>query len=73
MRNKERIAGIFLFSLSALVLLSLFNFDPSEQIPNRANEVQHGMGIIGFWLSYFLIKITIGYASYVFPLLMMIC
>lgn len=68
--RKELITGFLLTSLGILVLISLFYFNPAEPIPTQANEVTHRMGLVGFWISYYLIIKTIGYASFIFPLLM---
>jgi len=69
MEKQEKIAGILLISLGILILLSLIHFNPKEPIPGQANKVSHSMGFVGFWISFFLIKKTIGYAAYIFPIL----
>ena len=69
MKKQEKIAGILLISLGILILLSLIHFNPEEPIPGQANKVSHRMGFVGFWISFFLIKKTIGYAAYIFPIL----
>lgn len=71
--KKEKIAGILLITLSIMILLSLFYYNPGETIPSRANDVLHKMGVAGFYISYFLIRKTLGYFSYVFPILMLMC
>ncbi len=70
--RKELITGFLLISLGFLVIISLFYFNPAEPIPTQANEVTHRMGLVGFWISYYLIIKTIGYAAFIFPLLMII-
>ncbi len=68
--KKQKIASVLLITLGALVFLSLIYFNRNEPIPVRANAVQHRMGFVGFWMAHFLIRKTIGYAAFVFPLLM---
>ncbi|MBD3291211.1 DNA translocase FtsK, partial [candidate division KSB1 bacterium] len=70
--RKQTTTGLLLISLGFLVLISLFYFNPAEPIPTQANEVTHRMGLVGFWISYFLIIKTIGYAAFIFPVLMVI-
>ena len=72
MNKQERITGILLISLWILVLLSLAYFNPQEATPDQQIEVQHNMGIVGFWVSHFLIRKTIGYAAYIFPALIIV-
>ncbi|MBN2012339.1 DNA translocase FtsK [candidate division KSB1 bacterium] len=72
MEKQVRITGIFLVSLGILVFLSLLFFNPQETSPNTQNQVQHDMGIVGFYVSNILIRHTIGYAAFIFPMLILV-
>lgn len=68
--KRKEIAGILLILLSLFVLLSLISYDPSEEptiSPNVA--ITNRTGIVGVYVSHALVKMTIGYASFIFPLL----
>ena len=69
-KKKKQIVGILLIALSFMILLSLFYYNPGENVPDKFNEVLHKMGIAGFYISYFLIRKTLGYFSYVFPIVL---
>jgi len=68
--RRNEIAGILLILLSLFVLLSLISYNPSEE-PTISPQVSitNRTGIIGVYVSHFLVKMTIGYISYIFPIL----
>ena len=68
--RRNELAGVLLILLSLFVLLSLISYNPSEE-PTVSPQVSltNKTGIIGVYVSHFLIKITIGYASYIFPII----
>ena len=68
--RKNEIAGILLILISLFVLLSLASYDPAEE-PTVSPQVAitNRTGIVGVYVSHALVKMTIGYASYIFPLL----
>ncbi len=71
LRQQEEIFGILLMTLALLVLISLVSYDPSEEPPGLGpSPVQNAMGIVGVYISYFLIKLFIGYSSVVIPFLL---
>ena len=57
--------------LAVLVLLSLFTYDPTEE-PGISNQavLKNFMGIFGVYVSHYLIKITIGWGAFAFPLIL---
>jgi len=71
-KKKIRIIGVLCISLGIFIFLSLFfyilNGPPGENI----EEKNHIMGFVGDQVSHFLFERTIGYACFIFPLLIMI-
>ncbi|MEE9167457.1 MAG: DNA translocase FtsK [Candidatus Neomarinimicrobiota bacterium] len=69
-KRRTEIVGILLIVLSLFVLLSLISYDPSEE-PTVSPQVaiSNKTGIVGVYVAHALVKMTIGYVSFVFPLL----
>ena len=71
-RQDEEIFGILLMTLGVLVLLSLITYDPSEEPSGlRLIAVKNAMGVVGVYISFYLIKMFIGYPAVVVPFLLM--
>jgi len=70
-RQQEEIFGILVMTLALLVLISLVSYDPSEE-PHGLKfiPVRNAMGVVGVYISYYLIKMFIGYSSIVLPFLL---
>ena len=69
-RRQEEILGILLMTLAVFVLISLVSYDPAEEPTGfKLIPAKNAMGIFGVYISYFLIKLFIGYASVVIPFL----
>ena len=71
-KKKRKIIGILLVSLAIFIFLSLAHFAPEDTHAMKVNELKHKMGYVGFWISNLLFKKTIGYASFAFPLLIIL-
>ncbi|MFQ5627971.1 MAG: DNA translocase FtsK 4TM domain-containing protein, partial [bacterium] len=70
LRQQEEIFGILLMTLALLVLISLVSYDPGEEPSGmRLIPVKNAMGVLGVYISYYLIKLFIGYSSIVIPFL----
>ncbi len=71
MKDKRiEITGILLIAVSVFVLISLMGYSPFEEPKISPNvQIQNPMGILGIYLSHFLIKIAIGYVSILLPVL----
>lgn len=72
-RHKDRrveVFAILLMALSILTLLSLVTYNPLEE-PTISEHmaIKNIMGIVGVYVSHYLIKFTLGYAALVFPIL----
>jgi len=72
-RKKDRrveVFAILLIARSILALLSLVTYNPLEE-PTISEHVaiKNFMGIVGIYVSHYLIKFTLGYAALVFPIL----
>lgn len=71
LRQQEEIFGILLMTLALLVLISLVSYDPGEEPSGmRIIPVKNAMGVLGVYISYYLIKLFIGYSSIVVPFLL---
>jgi len=72
-RRRQEILGILLIALGIFLFLSLISYDPLEEpsIPKDV-RIHNWMGILGVYVSHYLIKYTIGVASYVIPLLLIL-
>ena len=64
------VLGILIVMLSLLMFLGILSFHETDY-PNSgsAANVKNWLGLAGAYLSYYLFNFTIGYASYVFPLI----
>ncbi|MCK4903828.1 MAG: DNA translocase FtsK 4TM domain-containing protein, partial [Candidatus Marinimicrobia bacterium] len=71
MKDKRiEITGILLIAVSVFVLISLIGYSPFEEPKISPNvQIQNPMGILGIYLSHYLIKIAIGYVSILLPVL----
>lgn len=74
MSDRQReILGILLIAIGCIVFLSLISYHPGEEPTISKNVVIHNwMGILGIIVSNALIRFTIGYASLIFPFLVII-
>jgi len=71
MKDKRiEITGILLIAVSVFVLISLIGYSPYEepQISPTLN-IQNPMGILGVFVSHYLIKILFGYISVLIPIM----
>ncbi|MFZ5516763.1 MAG: DNA translocase FtsK 4TM domain-containing protein [Candidatus Zhuqueibacterota bacterium] len=71
-KKKFKAVGLLLISLGIFIFLSLYYFDPTDVEDVSVNNVKHAMGFIGFKVSAFLFRQTIGWASYIFPILIIL-
>ena len=70
MDRKREIIGILLILVSLFVLLSLMTYDAAEEptiSPNIA--ISNRAGIFGVYIGHFLIKMTVGYVSFILPII----
>ncbi len=75
-RLKEEIFGLSLIAGSVCLILSIASHQTAEQADNiwtlhKAGQLQNALGLIGAYLSYFLVSNTFGYAVVAFPALML--
>lgn len=71
MRNRTfEILGILLIIISVFILLSFLTYKPYEE-PTISPDVviENAMGILGVYVSFYLIKFTFGWAAFVLPVL----
>ena len=79
--KKKRIVGIFFILFSIFLLLSILSYDRRDNyfasnvnlfdsIFNPQKGLHNWMGSVGSYLSYILINFTIGYFSFVFPVIL---
>ena len=70
---KERrleILGILCMATSFLALISMVGYNPYEDPGISPNvKVENPMGILGVFISYFFIKFSFGYSSFLLPVL----
>ena len=52
--------------------LDLFGFGSNPELANKAATTHNWLGILGAYVSHFLIRSTIGYFSIIFPVIMFI-
>ena len=63
--KRLEILGILIITVSLLVLLSFFGYNPNEDPGISPNvKVENPMGILGVWISYLFIKLGFGYSSF---------
>jgi len=68
-KKKIRIIGILLVSLGIFIFLSLLFFIMNAAPEKMIEESNHTMGFVGGWISQTLFENTIGYACFIFPVL----
>ncbi|MBL7093435.1 DNA translocase FtsK 4TM domain-containing protein [candidate division KSB1 bacterium] len=68
-KKKIRIIGILLVSLGVFIFLSLLFFIMNPAPVEIIEVSNHTMGFVGGWISRALFENTIGYACFIFPLL----
>ena len=68
--RRVEVFAILLLAISLFALLSLVTYNPMEE-PTISEEVaiRNLMGILGVYVSHYLIKFTLGYVALVFPIL----
>jgi len=71
MKNRTyEIAGILFAVVSVFVLLSFISYKSYEEPTiDPTQSINNIMGILGVYISHYLIKMTIGWAAYVLPIL----
>ncbi len=71
--KRKEIIGLLLIIIGILTLLSLASYNPLEE-PTISSKVviNNWMGIMGVYISHYLIKYCIGIASYIIPLLLIL-
>lgn len=71
--RQEEILGILLITLGILVFMSLITYQAHEQPGNlTGGRIENSLGIAGVYISYFFIQYTIGYPSFVFPVMIIL-
>ena len=70
-RNKELI-GILLAVLSLFLMISFVTYDPTESPGGISPDIAKNniMGIFGIYTSYYLMKFTFGWASFIYPIIL---
>ena len=70
-RQQEEILGILLMALGLLVLISLISHSPTEE-PGALKflKINNAMGVVGAFISYWLIKVLLGYPAIVVPFIL---
>ncbi len=71
---KEEIAGILLMTFCVLAILAVVSHHPNEHPASildlwRANQLENFLGIVGAYISYYLVFYTFGYAFMAVPIL----
>ncbi|MBN2279028.1 MAG: DNA translocase FtsK [Candidatus Marinimicrobia bacterium] len=71
--KQKEIVGILTIILGILVFLCLVSYNPIEE-PSISNQVvlDNWMGLIGIYVSHFMIKSFIGISAYIFPILVIL-
>ena len=68
--RRIEITGILLIAVSLFTLISLVGYSPYEEPQISPNiNIQNPMGILGVYISHYLIKILFGYISILIPIL----
>lgn len=71
--KRREITGLLLIGLGILVFLSLISYNSLEEPTISKNVViSNWMGILGVFISHYLIKYTIGAAAFVVPVLLVL-
>ena len=71
---KEEIVGILLMTFCVLAILAIVSHHPNEHPASildlwRANQLENFLGIVGAYISYYLVYYTFGYAFIAVPIL----
>ena len=68
--RRIEITGILLIAVSIFILVSLIGYNPNE-VPEISPQVriENPMGILGVYIAHFFIKMTLGYVSFLLPIL----
>lgn len=71
---KEEIVGILLMTFCVLTILAVVSHHPNEHPASildlwRANQLENFLGIVGAYISYYLVFYTFGYAFIAVPIL----
>ncbi len=73
MSKQREIIGLLLAIIGLLVLFCLISYNPAEEPTISSNVViDNWMGILGVYISHFLIKHFMGISSYVIPILLIL-
>ena len=68
--RRAEVFAVLLLAISTLALISLVTYDPAEEPTiSEGLAIRNIMGIVGIYLSHYLIKFTLGYVSFIFPVL----
>ena len=71
--NKNRrleILGILIVSISVFILISLLGYNASEEPTISPNvKIENPMGILGVFISHYLIKLTFGFSTIILPII----
>lgn len=72
-RKREEALGLLLIVLGVLTLIALSTYNP-EEVPRDVivGQVSNALGIAGVYISYYLIRYTIGYPIFFLPFLIVI-
>ncbi|KAB2881492.1 DNA translocase FtsK [bacterium] len=75
---KEEIVGILLMTFCVLLLLAIVSHRPNEHPASimelwRANQLANFLGVVGAYISYYLVYYTFGYAFIAVPTLFFVC
>ncbi len=71
--RRQEIIGLLLIALGLLTLLSLISYHPNEEPTISKNvAIQNWTGIIGVFISHYLIKYFIGVAAIIIPILIIL-
>ena len=68
--KRLEILGVLFLAISTFVIISMLGHDTNEELSISPNaKINNPMGILGVLVSHLLIKLGLGYASLVIPLL----
>ena len=72
MQNNRQleILGILIVSISVFILISLLGYHLNEEPTISSNiQIENPMGILGIYISHYLIKLTFGFATIIIPII----
>ncbi|HPI73037.1 MAG TPA: DNA translocase FtsK 4TM domain-containing protein, partial [bacterium] len=69
-RKLDELMGVLLILLGVMLTIAFVTYHPDD-LPKEARPgmVHNSLGLVGVWLSWYLIHLTIGYPIVVMPLL----